>query len=221
MTNKKHIKKFLRKKKSRCEPGSRHCVEIVASARLPSQFGDFRIFAFYNNYDNKEHVAIVKGSVKNRPGVPVRLHSECLTGDVLGSKRCDCREQLLTALDYLENRKNGVLLYMRQEGRGIGLINKLKSYYLQEHGFDTVEANLALGFPDDLRDYHIAADMLRLLGVKSIKLLTNNPKKMQGLEENEIRVTGRIPLEVKPNIHNKLYLETKKEKSGHMINMLK
>jgi len=193
------------------------CVRIAAIAELPSQFGDFHIFAFYNNKDNKEHVAIVRGDVTNGEDIPVRVHSECLTGDVIGSLRCDCRDQLESALTMIGKMEKGILLYMRQEGRGIGLVNKIRAYGLQEHGYDTVQANLALGFRDDERDYGVAAHMLMSLKVKSIRLITNNPKKIENLTCHGIDVNGRIPHIMEPNEHNRFYLETKVEKSGHLI----
>jgi GTP cyclohydrolase II len=193
------------------------CVRIAAIAELPSRFGRFHIVAFYNNKDNKEHVAIVRGDVTNAEDVPVRVHSECLTGDVIGSLRCDCRDQLESALKMIGQMEKGILLYMRQEGRGIGLVNKIRAYGLQEYGYDTVEANLALGFHDDERDYSVAAHMLMSLKVKSIKLITNNPRKIQDLTEHGIVVTGRIPHIMQPNEYNRFYLETKAHKSGHLI----
>lgn len=216
--NSKRIKKII-EKPMQCDRLAKECVEVVISAKLPSAYGKFKIVAFHNNVDHKEHIAIVKGDVANKDNVVVRLHSECLTGDVFGSLRCDCREQLVASLDYLEKQEYGVLLYLRQEGRGIGLTNKIKAYFLQENGYDTVEANHALGFPDDLRNYNIASAMLKLLKVRSIMLLTNNPKKIKELGNNGIRITDRIPIEIKPNQHNKGYLETKKYKSGHLINL--
>lgn len=193
------------------------CVRIEAIAELPSRFGDFHIVAFSNNRDDKEHVAIIKGEVFGAEDVPVRLHSECLTGDVIGSLRCDCRDQLEAALKMIGKMDKGILLYLRQEGRGIGLINKIRAYSLQDQGLDTVEANLALGFRDDERDYAIAAHMLNSMQVQSIKLITNNPKKMQQLKEYGIKVVDRIPHIMEPNEHNRFYLETKAAKSGHMI----
>ena len=193
------------------------CVTIAAIAELPSRFGQFHIVAFYNNKDNKEHIAVVHGDVCGEEDVPVRVHSECLTGDVLGSLRCDCRDQLETALRMIGQLDRGILLYMRQEGRGIGLINKIRAYGLQEHGYDTVEANLALGFRDDEREYSVAAHMLESLQVKSIRLITNNPKKIEDLTRNGIKVTGRIPHVMQPNEYNRFYLETKAIKSGHLI----
>jgi GTP cyclohydrolase II len=195
------------------------CVRIAAIAEMPSRFGDFHIVAFYNNKDNKEHVAIVRGDVTDAEDVPVRVHSECLTGDVIGSLRCDCRDQLETALRMIGKKEQGILLYMRQEGRGIGLVNKIRAYGLQEHGYDTVEANLALGFRDDERDYSVAAHMLKSLHVKSIQLITNNPRKIDDLTRNGIVVNGRIPLVMEANQYNRFYLETKALKSGHLIDL--
>ncbi len=193
------------------------CVKIVAVANLPTRFGEFQIVGYYNNNDGKEHIALVRGDVYGEEEVPVRLHSECLTGDVLGSLRCDCRSQLIMALEAIGKLDKGILLYLRQEGRGIGLLNKVKAYQLQDFGLDTVEANLALGFEDDLRDYHIAAHMLKLLDVRSVMLMTNNPKKIDGLKEHGVNVVDRLPHQIQPNEHNEHYLRTKMEKSGHML----
>jgi GTP cyclohydrolase II len=195
------------------------CVSIAAIAELPSRFGQFHIVAFYNNKDNKEHVAIMRGDVTDSEDVPVRVHSECLTGDVIGSLRCDCRDQLESALRMIGAMDKGLLLYMRQEGRGIGLINKIRAYGLQEHGYDTVDANLALGFRDDEREYDVAAHMLMSLKVRSIRLITNNPKKIEDLTRSGIKVTGRIPHVMQANDFNRFYLETKALKSGHMIDL--
>lgn len=193
------------------------CVRIEAIAELPSRFGDFHIVAFWNNRDEKEHVAIIKGEILGAEDIPVRLHSECLTGDVIGSLRCDCRDQLEAALKMIGQMENGIVLYLRQEGRGIGLINKIRAYSLQDQGLDTVQANLALGFRDDERDYAIAAHMLMSLKVGSIKLITNNPKKIEQLIEHGIHITGRIPHIMPTNEHNRFYLETKAAKSGHLL----
>lgn len=193
------------------------CVRIVAMAELPTRFGEFHIVAFENNRDGKEHVAITKGDVIGASNVPVRLHSECLTGDVMGSLRCDCRDQLESALKKIGRMERGMVLYLRQEGRGIGLINKIRAYSLQEQGLDTVEANLALGFRDDERDYAVAAHMLMSLKIESVQLMTNNPKKINQLQQYGIQVNGRIPHIVEPNEYNRFYLETKAAKSGHMI----
>jgi GTP cyclohydrolase II len=198
--------------------GKNHiCVRIIAAANLPSRFGDFKVIAFWNNYDSKEHAAFVHGDVIDQENVPLRIHSECLTGDAIGSLRCDCRDQLEAALTTIGKLERGVLLYLRQEGRGIGFINKIRAYSLQDDGKDTVEANLALGFRDDERDYSVAAHMIHSLRIKSIRLLTNNPKKIAGLEELGIKVSGRIPIVMTPNPHNEFYLQTKASKSGHML----
>jgi len=195
------------------------CVKIVSIAELPTRFGDFQIVAFENNTDGKDHVAIVRGDVTNAEDVPVRLHSECLTGDALGSLRCDCRDQLEAALKAIGQMERGLVLYLRQEGRDIGLKNKIRAYALQDYGMDTVEANLALGFRDDERDYAIAAHMLTSLKVKSIQLMTNNPRKITGLEQYGIHISGRLPHILPPNPHNEFYLRTKAEKSGHLIDL--
>src|SRR5688500_14430032 len=193
------------------------CVRVVAMAELPTRFGDFHIVAFENNKDGKEHVAITRGDVIGASDVPVRLHSECLTGDVMGSLRCDCRDQLEAALKKIGKIERGIVLYLRQEGRGIGLINKIRAYSLQDQGLDTVEANLALGFRDDERDYAVAAHMLMSLKIKSVQLMTNNPKKINQLVQYGIKVNGRIPHIVEPNEYNRFYLETRAAKSGHLI----
>lgn len=193
------------------------CVKVEAVANLPTRFGRFRIVAFSNNRDGKDHLAIVHGDVMGAKDLPTRLHSECLTGDVLGSLRCDCRDQLESALRTLGSMPAGLLLYMRQEGRGIGLINKIRAYALQEQGMDTVDANRALGFRDDERDYSIAAHMLTSLNVESIRLMTNNPDKISQLERLGIKVSGRIPHVMQANEFNRFYLETKAARSGHHI----
>lgn len=193
-------------------------VSLIATADLPSRFGEFKIAAFYEEATGKEHSAIYRGDLRGVEDVPCRVHSECHTGDVLGSLRCDCRSQLEKALSYVGRQDAGVVLYLRQEGRGIGLGNKIKAYRLQEIGLDTVEANEALGFPAEAREYAIAADMLRLLGVGSVKLLSNNPHKFEGLKKEGIRITGRLPIIIEPNKHNRHYLETKVIKMGHDLN---
>lgn len=194
-------------------------VEIASAAKLPSRFGDFRVFVFANNHDGKEHLAMVHNDVAGAHDVVTRVHSECLTGDVLGSLRCDCRDQLERSLRHVASLQRGVVLYMRQEGRGIGLTNKIRAYGLQEGGMDTVEANLALGFADDLRQYGVAAAMLRKLGVKSIQLMTNNPDKVQKLEREGIVVSERLPIAIPPNPHNRDYLSTKALRSGHLLDI--
>jgi GTP cyclohydrolase II len=193
------------------------CVHIEAMAELPTRFGDFHIVAFSNNKDNKEHVAIIKGDVIGADDVPVRLHSECLTGDAIGSLRCDCRDQLEAALKKIGEMERGMVLYLRQEGRGIGLTNKVRAYALQDQGLDTVEANHALGFRDDERDYAVAAHMIHSLKVNSIRLMTNNPKKIAQLEQHGVTIRERLPHILPMNEHNIFYLKTKAEKSGHMI----
>ncbi len=196
---------------------ARTCVRVVAVADLPSRFGAFKIVAFWNNRDAKEHIAMIRGEVCGASDVPVRLHSECLTGDALGSLRCDCRDQLEAALTTFGTMERGILLYLRQEGRGIGLINKIRAYALQDRGLDTVEANLALGFRDDERDYAVAAHMLRSLDLRSIQLMTNNPNKIRGLEQHGVVVSGRIPHQLPATRHNRFYLETKAARSGHYL----
>ncbi|MFN8588992.1 MAG: GTP cyclohydrolase II [Candidatus Eisenbacteria bacterium] len=196
------------------------CVRIVAIAELPSRFGRFQVVAFWNNRDSKDHIAILHGNPIGREDVPTRVHSECLTGDALGSLRCDCRDQLEVALQRIAQEECGMVLYLRQEGRGIGLLNKLRAYGLQDRGLDTVEANLALGFRDDEREYSIAAHMLFSLGVKSIQLLTNNPKKVEELVRHGVRVTGRLPHVIPPNEFNRFYLETKRDRSGHFLDAI-
>lgn len=193
------------------------CVRVVALAELPTRFGEFHIIAFENNRDGKEHVAIVKGDVIGAKDAPVRIHSECLTGDALGSLRCDCRDQLESSLKAIGQMERGMVLYLRQEGRGIGLTNKIRAYSLQDQGLDTVEANHALGFRDDERDYAVAAHMLMSLKIESVRLITNNPKKIQQLVDYGIQVTDRIPHIMEPNDYNRFYLETKAAKSGHLI----
>jgi GTP cyclohydrolase II len=196
---------------------ARVCVRAAAVAELPTRAGPFQIVAFQDTRDAEEHLAMIRGDPAGALDVPTRLHSECLTGDVMGSLRCDCRDQLTGGLDLIGGMDRGILLYLRQEGRGIGLINKVRAYALQDGGLDTVEANLALGFRDDERDYAVAAHMLRSLGVASVCLITNNPDKIQQLTRYGIAVTGRIPLVVPPNEHNRFYLETKARRSGHWI----
>ena len=192
-------------------------VRVSASANLPSEFGAFKLYVFSNNHDSSEHLAIVRGEIAGKQDVLTRLHSECLTGDVLASLRCDCRAQLQRALARLGEEPQGVVLYLRQEGRGIGLTNKIRAYALQEVGLDTVDANLALGLPADARDYSVAAAMLRFLAVGSVALMTNNPDKILQLRAQGITVTRREPHQIAPNSHNRFYLETKALRSGHLL----
>lgn len=192
-------------------------VQKVAEAKFPTIYGDFTIMAYKSSVDADEHIALVKGDLSDDKPVLVRVHSECVTGDVFGSLRCDCGEQVHKAMRMIAEEGRGVFLYMRQEGRGIGIHNKLKAYQLQDQGLDTVEANIALGFEPDLRDYGVGAQILADLGLREIRLLTNNPKKIIGLESYGLKVVESVRLLVKPNEHNKNYLKTKKEKLGHIL----
>ncbi len=192
-------------------------VERIVSTIIPTQHGKFDIHLFRSLVDNKEHIALVKGNISNSEPILVRVHSECFTGDTLGSMRCDCNEQLHASMAMIEKEGCGIILYMRQEGRGIGLLNKLKAYKLQDEGKDTVEANEALGFHPDLRDYSLAAQMLIDIGVKKIRLLTNNPQKIVGLKNYGVDVIERVPIEIKANTINEKYLKTKRDKLGHLI----
>lgn len=192
-------------------------VERMVDANLPSRFGNFKIIMYKSKVDAKEHIVLVKGKIDGKKPTLVRVHSECLTGDVFGSLRCDCRDQLIESMRTIEKNGSGVLLYMRQEGRGIGLLNKLRAYQLQEKGKDTVEANIALGFHPDLRDYGIGAQILKDLGVTKMRLLTNNPKKIVGLEGYGLEVVERVPIEMPANPENLGYLLAKRDKLGHLI----
>lgn len=192
-------------------------VERIATAKMPTQYGDFTIIGYRSILDGREHVALVKGDPAEKGNVLVRMHSECLTGDVFGSVRCDCGEQLDAAMKRISDEGCGAVVYLRQEGRGIGLGNKLRAYHLQDGGMDTVEANEELGFAPDLRDYGIGAQILLDLGLHSIRILTNNPKKIVGLDGYDIEVTGQEPLRVEPSVHNERYLETKRSKLGHIL----
>lgn len=196
-------------------------MNCVANAKLPTVYGEFRIKGYVNGITGEHHVALVCGDIRDGEDVLCRVHSECLTGDVFGSARCDCGDQLHTAMKMVQEEGRGVILYMRQEGRGIGLINKLKAYELQEHGRDTVEANVELGFEPDLREYWSGAQMLQDLGVKSIRLMTNNPSKIYGLEGFDFKITQRVPIEIQPGKYDEFYLRTKKDKMGHVFEQIK
>lgn len=194
-------------------------IQRIADARLPTRFGEFWTIAYKSNVDTDEHIALVKGDISDHKPVLVRVHSECLTGDIFGSLRCDCGDQLTLAMEAIAKEGRGVFLYMRQEGRGVGLHNKIRAYALQDEGMDTVEANKALGFAPDLRDYGIGAQILADLGLHNIRLLTNNPKKVIGLESYGLKIVETVPLVAPSNPHNIHYLETKQNKLGHLLNM--
>lgn len=193
-------------------------IKRVAEATLPTKYGgEFKIIVYENDVDEMKHIALVKGEIQSEDEVLVRVHSECVTGDLFGSLRCDCGDQLHKAMEMVDKEGKGVIVYMHQEGRGIGLTNKIKAYNLQEHGRDTVEANLELGFKNDLRDYGIGAQILVDLGVRKMRLMTNNPKKIVGVEGYGVKVVERVPIEIKPNENNVTYLRTKKDKMGHLL----
>lgn len=194
-------------------------VECVSVVEMPTKYGDFKAHCYINKLNGEHHVALVMGELNSGNDVLCRVHSECLTGDVFGSLRCDCGQQLDRAMKMIAENGSGVLLYMRQEGRGIGLVNKLKAYHLQDKGMDTLDANLALGFQGDLREYYIGAQILRDLGIKSLHLLTNNPDKVYQLEDYGMQISNRVPIEIKANPYDSFYLKTKKDRMGHILNM--
>ena len=193
------------------------CIALVSQSKLPTRFGEFEISVFQNNKDQKEHMMISRGILYGAEQLAVRMHSQCQTGDIFGSLRCDCREQLEHALTTFSKLKKAALLYLKQEGRGIGLANKIRAYHLQEKGLDTIEANEALGFPDEMRDYEIAASMIKLVNIQSIVLFTNNPKKIDGLKKYGINIVRREPVIIPPNPFNEKYLQTKKNRAGHLL----
>jgi len=226
MARKKELEKFSKKHDIKIisisdlikfRRSSEKLVKQVETVDLPTKYGEFKLHLFKDLFDGKEHIALSHGKIKNNQNILVRVHSECLTGDVFHSLRCDCGDQLEQAIKRISQEGSGVIVYLKQEGRGIGLMHKIKAYKLQEQGFDTVEANEKLGFPPDLRDYGVGAQILYSLGVRNLVVMTNNPMKLIGLEGHGLKIVDRVPLAIKPNPRNKTYLETKKSKLGHLI----
>ena len=205
------------KKRNLNRPKGTASVVLAARANLPSKWGSFTIFGFVDESNGDEQTAIVHGDVRGAERCPARIHSQCHTGDVLGSLRCDCQAQLEQALEYIASVPQGAVLYLKQEGRGIGLVNKIRAYHLQDMGMDTVDANVHLGFPSDARNYEVAAKMIDLLGIQSIDLITNNPAKIESLKELGVSVISRIPVVIESNEHNTIYLDTKRDRMGHLI----
>ena len=193
-------------------------VEMVTETKMPTKYGNFRAYGYINKLNGEHHIALVKGDISDGEDILCRVHSECLTGDAFGSSRCDCGEQFAAAMKQIDKEGRGILLYMRQEGRGIGLINKLRAYELQDKGMDTVQANIALGFEEDLREYYIGAQILKDLGVKTLRLLTNNPQKVYGLSDFGMDITERVSIQMTANEHDAFYLKTKQDKMGHLLN---
>lgn len=215
-----HVEQILRESKDHeCPDTPEICVKAVAVADLPSRFGEFQVVAFWNPHERRDHAAFVHGDIFEKERVLVRIHSECLTGDAIGSLRCDCRDQLLASLDRVGRSEAGVVLYLRQEGRGIGFANKIRAYQLQDEGLDTVEANERLGFRPDERDYGFAAHMLGTLHIRSIEIMTNNPAKIADLQDHGVEIVGRIPLVIPPNPVDRAYLVTKAKKMGHLFDV--
>jgi len=202
------------------KPSEIPVIDLFSEANLPTRFGDFRVFVFHNNQDDKEHLALAMGDVRDARGILVRIHSECLTGETLGSLRCDCGDQLHESMRMVARAGRGLVIYLRQEGRGIGLGNKVRAYALQDGGMDTIDANHQLGFGADDRDYGMAVAILKYFDVKSLLLITNNPEKIRDLKEHGIDIIQRVPIEIQPNEYSRKYLRTKRDKAGHMLDHL-